>query len=133
MPFEPAGAVAFLMESQRRVISHCERLLPANDLTSEDRARLVRLAQCPRSGTGPSDLRRGRMIRTEKCDPTGLEKFLDALLKSLAVFLSHFLPRERCAGRQLRVRHGRRTGLTIIRDYGLAFLRIHLALWRTWL
>ncbi|MBR0908111.1 hypothetical protein [Bradyrhizobium liaoningense] len=46
MPFEPVvgGAVAFLIESQKRVISHCERLLPAtNDLTPEDRARLVRL------------------------------------------------------------------------------------------
>lgn len=45
MPFEPVvgGAFAFLIESQRRVISHCERLLPANDLTPEDRARLVRV------------------------------------------------------------------------------------------
>ncbi|MBR0766554.1 hypothetical protein [Bradyrhizobium japonicum] len=45
MPFEPVagGAVAFLIESQRRVISYCEGLLPANDLTPEDRARLVRL------------------------------------------------------------------------------------------
>jgi len=45
MPFEPVagGAVAFLIESQRRVISHCERLLPASDVTPEDRARLVRL------------------------------------------------------------------------------------------
>lgn len=45
MPYEPVvgGAVAFLIESQRRVISHCERLLPANDLTPEDRARLMRL------------------------------------------------------------------------------------------
>jgi hypothetical protein len=45
MPFEPVvgGALAFLIESQRRVISHCERHLPANDLTPEDRARLVRL------------------------------------------------------------------------------------------
>lgn len=42
MPFESVS-VAFLIESQRRVISHCERLLPANDLTPEDRARLVRL------------------------------------------------------------------------------------------
>lgn len=41
MPFEPVS-IAFLIESQRRVISHCERLLP-NDLTPEDRARLVRL------------------------------------------------------------------------------------------
>jgi hypothetical protein len=45
MPYEPVvgGAVAFLIESQRRVISHCERLLPVNDLTPEDRARLMRL------------------------------------------------------------------------------------------
>jgi len=45
MPFESAvgGAVAFLIESQRRAILHCEGLLPANDLTPEDRARLVRL------------------------------------------------------------------------------------------
>ncbi|MBR1172702.1 hypothetical protein JQ617_01930 [Bradyrhizobium sp. KB893862 SZCCT0404] len=45
MPYEPAvgGAFAFLIESQRRVISHCERLLPASDLTPEDRARLVSL------------------------------------------------------------------------------------------
>ena len=45
MPFEPVvgGAVAFLIESQRCVISHCERLLPASDLTPEDRARLMRL------------------------------------------------------------------------------------------
>lgn len=45
MPYEPAvgGAFAFLIESQRCVISHCERLLPANDLTPEDRARLMGL------------------------------------------------------------------------------------------
>ncbi|MBR0915447.1 hypothetical protein [Bradyrhizobium japonicum] len=42
MPFDPVS-VAFLIESQRRVISHCERLLSANDLTPADRARLVRL------------------------------------------------------------------------------------------
>ncbi|MBR0914372.1 MULTISPECIES: hypothetical protein [Bradyrhizobium] len=45
MPFAPVvgGAVPYLIESQRRVISHCERLLPASDLAPEDRARLMRL------------------------------------------------------------------------------------------
>lgn len=35
--------LAFVIESQRRVILHCEKLLAASDLPAEDRARLVRL------------------------------------------------------------------------------------------
>ena len=35
--------LAFTIESQRRVILHCEKLLAASDLAAEDRARLLRL------------------------------------------------------------------------------------------
>jgi hypothetical protein len=38
-----AAADAFLAESYRRVIAHCERLLAAHDLAAEERARLARL------------------------------------------------------------------------------------------
>jgi hypothetical protein len=35
----------FLVESQRRVIEHCERLLGAHDLTADYRERLTRLTE----------------------------------------------------------------------------------------
>ena len=35
---------AFLIESERRVLSHCEKLLKQNDLSSDERRRLLRLA-----------------------------------------------------------------------------------------
>lgn len=35
----------FLVESQRRVIEHCWRLLKAQDLAAEHRRRLTRLAE----------------------------------------------------------------------------------------
>jgi hypothetical protein len=35
--------LAFMIESQRRVILHCEKLLAASDLPAGDRARLLRL------------------------------------------------------------------------------------------
>ena len=35
--------LGYLIEGQQRVISHCERLLVADDLPAEDRARLLRL------------------------------------------------------------------------------------------
>jgi hypothetical protein len=36
---------SFLIESQRRVIEHCMRLLKAQDLAAEHRQRLTRLVQ----------------------------------------------------------------------------------------
>lgn len=36
---------SFLVESQRRVIEHCERLLAAYDLAADYRDRLTRLAE----------------------------------------------------------------------------------------
>jgi hypothetical protein len=38
------GVRSFLLESQRRVIEHCRRLLAAEDLAAEHRHRLTRLA-----------------------------------------------------------------------------------------
>lgn len=39
------GAVrAFLIESERRVILHCDKLLKQNDIFSDERRRLLRLA-----------------------------------------------------------------------------------------
>jgi hypothetical protein len=35
--------LAFLLEGERRVISHCERLLAVEELPADDRNRLVRL------------------------------------------------------------------------------------------
>jgi hypothetical protein len=43
--FESLPSVrSFLVESQRRVIEHCGRLLKAQDLAAEHRQRLIRLA-----------------------------------------------------------------------------------------
>jgi len=43
--FEQLPSVrSFLVESQRRVIEHCRRLLTAQDLAAEHRHRLTRLA-----------------------------------------------------------------------------------------
>ncbi|MBR1091001.1 hypothetical protein JQ621_26365 [Bradyrhizobium manausense] len=45
MPHHPISSdtLAFMIEGQQRVISHCERLLMVNELPAEDRARLLRL------------------------------------------------------------------------------------------
>lgn len=37
------ATLAFMIESHQRVMSHCERLLAAKDLSAEHRARLLRL------------------------------------------------------------------------------------------
>jgi hypothetical protein len=37
------AARSFLIESERRVITHCRRLLAAQDLAMEQRQRLIRL------------------------------------------------------------------------------------------
>jgi hypothetical protein len=39
------GVHSFLVESQRRVIEHCRRLLKAQDLAAEHRQRLTRLVE----------------------------------------------------------------------------------------
>jgi hypothetical protein len=39
------GVQSFLIESQRRVIEHCTRLLKAQDLAAEHRQRLTRLVE----------------------------------------------------------------------------------------
>jgi hypothetical protein len=39
------GVQSFLVESQRRVIEHCRRLLQAQDLAAEHRQRLTRLVE----------------------------------------------------------------------------------------
>jgi hypothetical protein len=50
-PFEtpllerPRSVRSFLVESQRRVVEHCRRLLKAQDLAAEHRQRLTRLVE----------------------------------------------------------------------------------------
>ena len=39
----PNPAQAFLVESERRVILHCEKMLAANDLPDDQRRRLTRI------------------------------------------------------------------------------------------
>lgn len=41
----PDSVRAFLFESERRVLWHCERLLAREDLPGNDRRRLLRLAE----------------------------------------------------------------------------------------
>ena len=41
----PRSVRSFLVESQRRVIEHCMRLLKAQDLAAEYRQRLTRLVE----------------------------------------------------------------------------------------
>ncbi|MBR0992253.1 hypothetical protein JQ580_16190 [Bradyrhizobium japonicum] len=51
----PAGAaLSFLMESEQRVIAHCDRLLGTPDLPEQDRNRLLRLR-------GEAEARLGRL------------------------------------------------------------------------
>lgn len=50
-----AGAtLSFVMESEQRVIAHCDRLLGATDLPEQDRNRLLRLR-------GEAEARLGRL------------------------------------------------------------------------
>jgi len=40
----PESVRAFLMESERRILLHCQRLLVQDNLPSDERQRLLRLA-----------------------------------------------------------------------------------------
>jgi hypothetical protein len=44
--------LAFIIESQRRIISHCEKLSATSDLPAGDRARLLHLRDDAEAGLG---------------------------------------------------------------------------------